>query len=53
MTSPPGLASCGGIVPGVLDSVLSLGYDASYAAAPFDLPSTAHGSIIEIGGIRL
>ncbi len=53
VTSSTGVASCGGIIPGVLDSVLALGYDASYAGGPFDLPSKAHGDLIELGGLDI
>ena len=45
-TNVNGDASCGGLIPGTLSSILGLGYTASYAGNTKFLPSSAAGALI-------
>ena len=49
ITNLNGTAACGGLLNGVLRSVLALGYTASFAGHGVLLPKTAHGSLLVIG----
>jgi hypothetical protein len=49
VTDANGDAACGGLLTGVLRSVLSLGYTATFAGDAPLLPSSGHGSLVVIG----
>ena len=48
-----GNASCGGLIPGALRSVLGLGYDATFAGTTYARPSSAHGALLRLGPLVL
>jgi hypothetical protein len=47
-TNGNGVASCTGSIPGLLQTVLGLGYDAVYAGSPVYLPTQAHGALLAL-----
>jgi hypothetical protein len=49
ITNINGVAACGGLLFGVVKTVLALGYRATFAGDGVLKPSTAHGSLIIIG----
>jgi sugar lactone lactonase YvrE len=52
-TDAAGNASCGGTLPGLLTTVLGLGYDARFAGDGNLQPSAAHGPLVQVGGIKV
>ena len=49
ITNINGVAACGGLLFGVVKTVLALGYRATFAGDGVLKPSTAHGSLVVIG----
>lgn len=45
-TNASGVAACTGSLPGLLQTVLGVGYDASFAGSALHLPAQAHGALI-------
>jgi hypothetical protein len=52
-TNASGYASCGGLIPGTLLSILGLGYTASFGGDGSYLPGSARGNLITVLGLRL
>jgi len=52
-TGADGVARCGNTLPILLATALRLGYDALFDGSPDLQPSSAHGPILQLGGIRL